>query len=52
MAEETFSTWKAFWSIFKGYWISEKKWEAMGLLSLVVALILGTVYLEVRVRNR
>lgn len=42
------STWKMFWSIFRGYWCSEKKWEARGLLGTVVLLNFALVYLLVR----
>ena len=48
MHAKTLSTWKMFWFIFIGYWCSEKKWEARGLLSLVVLLNFAMVYLLVR----
>ena len=47
MANDSASTWKMFWAIFKGYWVSEKKWEAWGLLSIAVALTIGQVWLLV-----
>lgn len=48
MHDERFSTWKMFWRIFRGYWISEKKWEAWATLAAVILLNLGMVYLLVR----
>ncbi|MCR5815101.1 MAG: ABC transporter ATP-binding protein/permease [Desulfovibrio sp.] len=48
MQKQKTSTWKMFWSIFRGYWCSEKKWEARGLLGLVVVLNFALVYLLVR----
>ncbi|MBO4313713.1 MAG: ABC transporter ATP-binding protein/permease, partial [Desulfovibrio sp.] len=49
--DDKLSTWKMFWSIFKGYWVSEKKWEACGLLAVVILLNFGMVYLLVRFNN-
>ncbi|MCR5563907.1 MAG: ABC transporter ATP-binding protein/permease [Desulfovibrio sp.] len=49
--DDKLSTWKMFWSIFKGYWVSEKKWEACGLLAIVILLNFGMVYLLVRFNN-
>ena len=51
MEEKNFSTWKMFWFIFKGYWCSEKKWEAIGLLVGVIVLNLAMVYLLVRLNS-
>ncbi len=48
MADNNFPLWKTFWSIFVGYWNSEKKWEARGLLAIVIILNFAMVYLLVR----
>lgn len=37
----------AFWHLCRGYWYSEEKWKARGLLLLVVSLNFGTVYFQV-----
>src|SRR5579862_3632591 len=36
-----------FWRLAKPYWFSEERWQARGMLALVVALNLGWVYLMV-----
>jgi putative ATP-binding cassette transporter len=36
------------WAIARPYWMSEAKWSALGLLSVIVALSLGQVALSVR----
>ena len=36
---------KIFWPLFKGYWGSEEKWRARGLLAVVVLLNLISVYI-------
>ncbi len=38
-----------FWRIAKPYWVSEEKYSALGLLTLVVALSLGVVYMQVQI---
>jgi putative ATP-binding cassette transporter len=38
---------KKLWRLTKPYWTSEDRWYAWGLLAFVVALNLGTVYLNV-----
>ena len=35
------------WALTKPYWFSEERWAARGLLAVVVALNLGTVYVNV-----
>ncbi|MBO6171607.1 MAG: ABC transporter ATP-binding protein/permease [Desulfovibrio sp.] len=47
MTQDNASTWNMFWSIFRGYWISEKKWEAWGLLTVASALAVGQAWLLV-----
>ncbi|MBO4300520.1 MAG: ABC transporter ATP-binding protein/permease [Desulfovibrio sp.] len=47
MTNDSASTWKMFWSIFRGYWISEKKWEAWGLMAIAVALTVAQAWLLV-----
>ncbi len=38
MAKKKTSTLKAFWRLFKGFWTSESKWCARGMLALIIAL--------------
>jgi putative ATP-binding cassette transporter len=38
---------KAFWRLARPYWTSEERWSALGLLALVLALTLLSVYLLV-----
>lgn len=38
---------KDLWRLTKPYWFSEERWQARGLLALIVAINLGLVYLEV-----
>lgn len=40
-----------FWHIFRGYWGSEHKWRARGLLGVVIALNFINVYLLVQLNN-
>ncbi|EKU70414.1 ABC transporter ATP-binding protein/permease [Selenomonas sp. F0473] len=42
---------RAFWQLFKGYWSSEEKWRARGLLAAVIALNLAIVYILVRIND-
>jgi putative ATP-binding cassette transporter len=42
---------KGFWKLGKPYWFSEEKWPARGLLTLVILLTLGWVYLMVLVNT-
>jgi|SRR5579862_8737938 len=37
------------WRLAKPYWVCEDKWRAWGLLAAVVALNLGSVYINVRI---
>ena len=41
----------ALWMLFKGYWQSEEKWKARGLLAVVIGLNFAAVYLLVRINN-
>ncbi len=38
---------KGLWQLFKGYWNSEEKWKARGLLGIVIALNFIAVYITV-----
>jgi len=38
---------KGVWHLFKGYWNSEEKWKARGLLGVVIALDFAAVYILV-----
>ena len=38
---------KDLWRLTRPYWYSEERWQARGLLALVIAINLGLVYLEV-----
>lgn len=42
---------KATWDLFKGYWSSEEKWKARGLLFVVIALNFAAVYLLVEINS-
>ena len=42
---------KDFWQLFKGYWSSEEKWKARGLLGVVIAMNFAMVYLLVQLNN-
>ena len=49
MAEKNIGTLiKSFWKLFKGYWNSEEKWKARGLLFVVIVMNLAMVAIEVR----
>jgi putative ATP-binding cassette transporter len=41
------TNWKAVWQLILPYWRSEEKWKARGLLVVIIALVLGLVYLDV-----
>ena len=41
----------ALWLLFKGYWNSEEKWRARGLLAVVIGLNFAAVYLLVRINS-
>ncbi|MCR5833410.1 MAG: ABC transporter ATP-binding protein/permease [Selenomonadaceae bacterium] len=40
-----------FWSLFKGYWSSEEKWTARGLLATVIIMNFAMVYLLVQINT-
>lgn len=42
---------RAFWQLFRGYWNSEHKWKARGLLAVVIGLNFFGVYLLVRINS-
>lgn len=42
---------KDFWQLFKGYWSSEEKWKARGLLGVVISMNFAMVYLLVQLNN-
>ena len=42
---------RGFWHLFKGYWSSEEKWKARGLLAVVIALNFAMVYLLVQIND-
>ncbi|AFM24640.1 ABC transporter ATP-binding protein/permease [Desulfomonile tiedjei] len=41
------SIWYKFWSLTAPYWTSEEKWSALTLLVLIMAMNLGSVYVQV-----
>ena len=45
------SAWHIFWHLFRGYWNSEHKWKARGLLAFVIGLNFFGVYLLVRMNS-
>ena len=42
---------KIFWQLCRGYWRSEEKWKALGLLAVVIGLNFAAVYLLVQINN-
>ena len=42
---------RGFWSLFKGYWSSEDKWKARGLLAVVISMNFAMVYLLVKLNE-
>ena len=48
MKKQAFRT---FWHLFRGYWNSEHKWKARGLLAFVIGLNFASVYLLVRINS-
>ena len=42
---------RGFWTLFKGYWSSEEKWKARGLLAIVIALNFVCVGLLVKLND-
>lgn len=51
MKEEQKKMHQIFWRLFKGYWSSEEKWKARGMLTVVISLNFAAVYLLVRINN-
>lgn len=41
------SVWREFWSLARPYWGSAERWSALGLLSVIIGMNLGLVYLDV-----
>ena len=41
----------ALWTLFRGYWNSEEKWRARGLLAVVIGLNFASVYLLVKINS-
>jgi len=48
---ETKKLFRGFWTLFKGYWSSEEKWKARGLLAVVIAMNFAMVYLLVQINS-
>lgn len=48
---DTKKLFRGFWSLFKGYWSSEDKWKARGLLAVVIAMNFAMVYLLVKLNE-
>ena len=48
---ETKKLFRGFWTLFKGYWSSEEKWKARGLLAVVIAMNFAMVYLLVQINE-
>lgn len=48
---ETKKLFRGFWTLFKGYWSSEEKWKARGLLAFVISLNFAMVYLLVKLNE-
>ena len=42
---------QSFWQLFRGYWQSEHKWKALGLLAVVIGLNFSMVYLLVQINS-
>ena len=42
---------KVFWQLCRGYWQSEEKWKALGLLGVVIGLNFAAVYLLVKIND-
>lgn len=45
------SLWRRFFQLVRPFWTSHEKWQAFGLLSLVVGLSLGLVFMNVQVNR-
>lgn len=48
---DTKKIFRGFWSLFKGYWSSQDKWKARGLLAVVIAMNFAMVYLLVQLNE-
>ena len=48
---ETKKLFRGFWLLFKGYWSSEYKWKARGLLAIVILMNFAMVYLLVQLNE-
>lgn len=48
---ETKKLFRGFWTLFKGYWSSEEKWKARGLLAIVILMNFAMVYLLVKINE-
>ncbi|MBQ9497753.1 MAG: ABC transporter ATP-binding protein/permease, partial [Selenomonadaceae bacterium] len=48
---DTKKLFRGFWLLFKGYWSSEEKWKARGLLAVVIGLNFAMVYLLVQLNE-
>ncbi|MBR4151811.1 MAG: ABC transporter ATP-binding protein/permease [Selenomonadaceae bacterium] len=48
---DTKKLFRGFWTLFKGYWSSEEKWKARGLLAFVISLNFAMVYLLVQLNE-
>ena len=51
MQNGKFNYFKVFWHLCRGYWKSDQKWKALGLLGVVIALNFAAVYLLVQLNN-
>ncbi len=45
------SLFRGFWHLFRGYWNSQEKWKARGLLAVVIGLNFAGVYLLVQINT-
>ena len=45
------SLWRGFWHLFRGYWSSDEKWKARGLLAVVIGLNFASVYFLVQINS-
>lgn len=48
---DTKKLFQGFWLLFKGYWSSQDKWKARGLLAIVIAMNFAMVYLLVQLNS-
>ena len=48
---DTKKLFRGFWVLFKGYWSSEEKWKARGLLAVVISMNFAMVYLLVQLNE-